>query len=234
MTYRRPGTVGTALLLLAAVAVRAEDEAPAADAVPAPSWYAQALARGPRGINVTHFWSRGAAMRAETVVAGHRIVTIVKGEYYYAYDAIAKNGVQIRRTPAALAADSPTRRPFGNELELLIGQGAEKIRDDSLFGRECEVYRVTDQRGRRELWVTKDELNLPLRIEIYDRSRARTRYTDYLNWLSDLPVRDSFFEPETGVELESFEIDDYLKRTVKEGPIGPVPILYGDLLHGKR
>ena len=51
---------------------------------------------------MTHFWSRGAAMRAETVVAGHRIVTIVKGEYYYAYDAIAKNGVQIRRTPAAV------------------------------------------------------------------------------------------------------------------------------------
>ena len=152
------------------------------------TWYAQALARGPGGISVTHFWSRGAKMRAETVVAGHKVITIVNGDTYYAYDGLGMEGVAILRAPTAIAEDAPDRRPFGNEAASLLRQGAEKVREDSMFGRKCDVFRRTDQRGRREVWVTRDALRLPIRIEIFDRKSGRRHHTDYINWQSGLPI----------------------------------------------
>src|SRR5262245_33622183 len=63
----------------------AQEQQPAAKpaANGTPTWYAQALARGAGGLNVTHFWSKGPWLRAETVVAGHKVVNIVKGPWYY-------------------------------------------------------------------------------------------------------------------------------------------------------
>jgi hypothetical protein len=210
------------------------ESASAQEQAQAPSWYAEALAHSEGGLNVTHFWSKGPKLRAETVIAGHRVVTIVSGQYYYAYDALTREGVAIRRAPEAIARDAPDRRPFGRELEILIEQGAEKVREDTLHGRSCDVYRVTDRRGKRELWVTQGAGPLPVRLEIYSRSRHRTRYTDYSNWMTGIPVPDAFFEPETGVKLDRYEFEDYLRTSVHEGPVGPVPVLYADLLHGGR
>src|SRR5215468_11244650 len=147
-------------LLLAAVATAAAaDQKPAKPSGP-PTWYAQALARGAAGLNVTHFWSKGPWLRAETVVAGHKVVNIVKGDWYYAYDGLTKRGLAIRRDPKAEAQDSPERRPFGREYEILMKQGAEQVSQDNAFGRPVGVYRVTDLRGKREVWVTLDEKKL--------------------------------------------------------------------------
>ena len=198
------------------------------------TWFAQALARGRAGLNVTHFWSKGPMLRAETVVAGHRIVTIVKGEWYYAYDALSAQGLAIRRDPVAMSRAAKQSRPFGNEYESLLEQGAELIREEEVLGRKTGVFRVTDDRGRRELWATLDEDRLPLRIEIYDRRSARRRYTDYINWQSRLPIPDSFFEPEQHIRLERIELEEYFARTVAHGPVGPVPVLYTRLLHVKH
>jgi len=127
-----------ALALLAVAGVRAEDEAAArpapekpaqAAAAGPPTWYAQALARGAAGLNVTHFWSKGPWLRAETVVAGHKVVNIVKGPWYYAYDGLTGRGIAVRRDPKAEAKDAPDRRPFGREYEILQRQGAELIRE---------------------------------------------------------------------------------------------------------
>ena len=198
------------------------------------TWYAQALARGAAGLNVTHFWSKGPWLRAETVVAGHKVVNIVKGDWYYAYDGLTKQGLAIRRDPKAEAQDSPERRPFGREYEILVRQGAEQVGEDTAFGRPVGVYRVTDLRGKREVWVTLDEKRLPLRLEIFDRQSSGTRITDYVNWQSALFIPDSFFEPEPGVQIEKLELEQYIKRSVEEGPVGAVPVLYADLLHGKH
>jgi len=199
-----------------------------------PSWYAQALARGPGGLNVTHFWSKGPMLRAETVVVGHKVVTIVRGEWYYAYDGVLKIGMAIRRDPAAVARDAPGRRPFGNEYETLVGQGAELVREENMVGRATGVYRITDDHGRRELWVTQDPQRIPLRIEIYDRKSSTERVTDYVNWQSALFIPDSFFEPDPSIELERIELEDYVKRTVQKGSVGPVPVLYTNLLTVKK
>ena len=198
------------------------------------TWYAQALARGTTGINVTHFWSRGAKMRAETVVAGHKVITIVNGDTYYAYDGLGMDGVAIARAPLAIAQDAPDRRPFGNEAASLLRQGAEKVREDTVFGRKCDVFRRTDQRGRREVWVTRDAPRIPIRIEIFDRRSGRKHHTDYINWQSGLPIPNSFFEPEATVKFERYTLVEYQLEAAKKNTVGPVPILYLDLLQGPK
>lgn len=233
MTRSFAPALALACLLLMTPAIGQEGADPPPPEMP-PSWYAQALARADAGLHVTNFWSMGPRMRAESVVRGHRIVTIVNGEWYYAYDAVGKTGVAIQRSPAARVQDRRDRRPFGNHLESLIEQGAEKVRTDQLMGRDVDIFRVTDSRGKRTLWVTRDGARLPLRIEIFSRKSGSTQYTDYLKWMQGLPIQDSFFEPEASVEIKRYTLLEYLKETSETGPIGPVPILYADLLHGPK
>lgn len=237
-----PSLIGALLVFSsAAVPVAGDEPEPREPAPPQrdrqaglPTWYAQALTRGDAGLNVTQFWSKGSMLRAETVVSGHKVVTIVKGEWYYAFDGLLKRGLAIHREAAAVARDAPGRRPFGNEYQILIDQGAEKVGEEALLGRRAGIFRVTDRLGRRELWVTLDDDKLPLRLEIFDRRSGQKRYTDYVNWRSGLPIPDSFFEPDPAVELERMEFDEYLRRSVETGPVGPVPVLYSNLLHVKR
>jgi hypothetical protein len=82
--------------------------------------------------------------------------------------------------------------------------------------------------------VTRDERRLPLRIEVYDRRLARVQYTDFINWMSGLPIADAFFDPDPQVKLERYELEEYLRLTATRGPVGSVPVLYADLLHGIR
>jgi hypothetical protein len=229
---RRGFRIAAALLgALVAAASQAADPAP-----PAPgtsTWFAEVLAHSEGGLNVTYFWSKGAKLHAETVIAGRRITTLVSGNTYYAYDAVGQNGVAITRSPKAIAADARGQRPFGREFENLVTQGAERIRDEDVMGRPCEVFRLTDQLGRRELWVTKDPKRLPVRIVIYRRDTGRTVTTEYLNWLTGLSIADGFFEPEAGIALERLDFDTYMQRSGTGEPVGPVPVLYTDLLVGR-
>lgn len=215
--------------LLWCTAATAEEEKPRP--APADTWYAQALARGDAGLGVTHFWSKGPKLRAETVVAGHKIVTIVNGPTYYAYDGTSGQGIAIERDASALEKDRRGRRPFGNEYERLLELGAELVREEKRLGQATGVYRLTDEFGRRELWVTQDELRIPLRIEIYNRATTQRTTTDYLNWQSGLSIEDAFFEPDPRAKLEAMDYATYAKRTATEGPVGPVPVLYRALLY---
>jgi len=223
-----------ALLLLGPVRSAAEDAPRKAKSSEPPTWYAQALSRGEAGLNVTHFWSKGAMLRSETVVAGHRIVTIVRGDRYYAYDSLSGEGLAIRREPATVAADRADRRPFAREYEILIHQGAELVREETLVGRRAGIYRVTDAHGRRELWVTQDDQRIPLRVEIFDRDSGEQRTTDYLNWMSDLAIPDSFFTPDSHAMLTEMDYTEYLRRSSEEGTVGPVPVLYLTLLYTRK
>jgi hypothetical protein len=219
--------VGVALLL--ATAGSAQQPAPAGTS----TWFSQVLSHSDAGLNVTYFWSKGARLRAETVIAGRRVTTIVSGSTYFAYDAVGQNGIAVTRSPKAIAADAQGERPFGREFENLVSLGAERIRDEKVMGRDCEVFRLTDQYGRRELWVTKDKLRLPVRIIVFRRDTQKTTTTDFLNWLTGLSIADGYFQPESGVALERLDFEDYAKRSATGEPIGPVPVLYTDLLVGR-
>jgi undecaprenyl pyrophosphate synthase len=93
---------------------------------------------------------------------------------------------------------------------------------------------VTDDQGRRELWVTQDELRMPLRVEIFDRASGTQRILDYLNWQSDLAIDDSFFQPDTRASLEEMDYSEYLRRSSEQGTVGPVPVFYTNLLYKKK
>ncbi len=221
--------IGLALAALVAHPAAAEKdiEKPAT-----PSWYAQTFARSDTGLNVTYLWSLKSKFRAETVSRGHRLVTIVNGDTYYVYDALTMTGIAIRRAPAALAAESPDRRPFGNEAQILIAQGGEKIREESIAGKPAEVYQITDESGRRIVWVTQDDRRLPIRVEVFSRESGSTRYKEYVDWVSGLPVTDAFFEPEPGIQFQRFELDEYIEYTLTKDSAETFPILYQELLHG--
>ena len=231
-TSLRQRLAPVALLLLAA-GVSALEEAPKKPSGP-PTWYAQALTRGEAGLNVTHLWSKGAALRAETVVAGHKIVTIVRGDRYYAYDGLTGEGLSIRREPAVVAAEKPDERPFAQEYQVLMGQGAELVREETLIGRRAGIYRVTDEIGRRELWVTQDALRIPLRVDIFDRQSGTQRTTDYVNWQSDLEIPDAFFTPDSNARLTDMDYTEFLRRSAAEGSVGPVPVLYTHMLFEQK
>ena len=197
-----------------------------------PSWYAQTFTRGEAELNVTYLWSLKSKFRVETVARGHKLVTIVNGDTYYVYDVLTMTGIAIRRAPAALAAESPGRRPFGNEAQILIDQGGEKIREDSIAGQRIEVYQITDANGRRIVWVTQDDRRLPIRIEIFDRKSGSTRYKEYVDWVNGFAVTAAFFEPEPGIQFERFELDEYIENILAKDSAATLPIVYQELLHG--
>jgi len=229
-------------LLLAAVAASAQEKAPEKGeeaperVVPAvalqDTWYAQALAYSDRGINVTHFWSKGPWLRADTVIAGHRVATLVRGDTYYAYDLTTRRGLAIQRSDRAIAQDAERVRPFGNEAQALERLGGEKIGTDQLGGREVDVVQITDALGKRQVWVSKDAARLPIRLKVFRRGTGKTLHTDFLNWKRGMDISDTFFQPEPDVELVRVGFDEYLDKQKELNPVGPVPVLYTDLLHG--
>ena len=230
---RRFSRIMASLLgVICAAAAHAADPAPPAASGPS-TWFAQVIAHADTGLNVTYFWSKGARLRADTVIAGRKITTLVSGNTYYAFDAVGQTGVAITRSAKAIAGDARGERPFGREFENLVSQGAERIREETVMGRATEVYRLTDQLGRRELWVTKDKLRLPVRIAVFRRDTGVTVTTEYINWLTGLSIADGFFEPESSIALERIDFDSYMRRSSTGEPIGPVPVLYTDLLVGR-
>jgi hypothetical protein len=223
--------VGLALsALLAQPAAAAKDEKPEKAAIP--SWYAMALVHGDTGLNVTYLWSLKSKLRAETVVRGFKFVTIVNGDTYYVYDELTMTGFAIRRAPAALAAESRDRRPFGNEAQALIDQGGEKIREESIAGKRADVYQITDDSGRRIVWVTQDDRRLPIRLEFFNRKSGSKQYMEYVDWAAGFSVGDVFFEPEPRIYFDRFELDEYIKNTLAKDTAVTFPIFYPELLHG--
>ena len=223
------GLTVSALVVLPATAQK-EDSS---EQTSSSSWYAQTLSRSDSGLNVTQMWSLKTQFRAETVARGHKLVTIVRGDTYYVYDELTLTGIAIRRAPAAVAADSRSPRPFGNEAQIMVEEGGEKIREETVVGQRADVYQITDEDGRRVVWVTQDERRLPIRVEVFGRKTGSTRYKEYIDWAVGIPLTDAFFEPDSDVRLERFELDEYIAKTIDRDPVVAIPILYGELLHGR-
>ncbi len=105
------------------------------------------------------------------------------------------------------------------------------IREETLNGVRTEVYRVTDQSGRRTLWVTQNKSKFPVKMESYNRSSGRTGELDWVQWVPGLVVDKSFFDLPKKLDLRRFDdYPDYLEA-LKDGPIPPSPPLFFHLLH---
>jgi hypothetical protein len=174
-------------------------------------------------------------LRAETIVGGTPIVTLVSGEFYTIIDVLSQTGVAIRRSPAAIAADKTRakERPFGREGQEMVAKGAEFVRSETLSERPTRLHRLTDDRGKTEVWLSDDKRKLPIRVIFYTRDTGAKSTTDYIDWIADLPLTDAFFEPDPRAQLERVEYADYLTRS-ETGPVGPAPVLFANLLHGDK
>lgn len=224
---------GGALLLLliwssASVSV-AEDK----EALPEATneYYSMTLGRSGFDLVVASYWSLGPLLRSETAVAGHTIVTIVDKKHYYTYDALTRKGYRVGRSKSSIAQDEGRLRPFALDYNVLIDQGGEKIREETLNGIRVDVYRVTDQRGRRTLWVTQNSLKFPVKLETYDRKTGRTSELDWVQWIPGIDLEEEFFEVPRKLDLRRFDDYSAFIDALKEGPISPSPPLFHSLLH---
>ncbi len=213
----------------------AAGETPGASSATAENWYAQTRVVTDFGVVTTHYWSKGALFRAETMLAGHPVITIVNGPRYYVFDSVLARGAAIERNAASIREDSGRGRPFGRELEEIIAAGGEKIRDESLreAGAHYEIYQLTNANGRRRVLVTTSEPPLPFRVETFVRKSGAEGTLEYSGWQRGIEIEDSFFVPPTSIRFENVTYDEYTLRVGKE-PIGPAPVYYRDLLHGVR
>jgi len=241
MIAKRPLFVIAAIAMLLAASAhaakkgeKAEAKADEKDAKAPTSWYSRSLVHGDSGIIVWDYWAKGRKLRAETIVGGVPIVTLVSGEFYTVIDMLTHAGVAIRRAPEAIAADRTRagERPFGREGEELTAKGAEFVRSEEISGRPCRMIRLTEERGKTEVWLTDDKRKLPVRVEFSVRDTGAKSTTDYIDWIADLELSDAFFEPDPRVELERVEYADYVTRS-QSGPVGPAPVLFSNLLHGR-
>jgi hypothetical protein len=222
-----------------ALPAHAEDPKPAAKPPPKgapmgppgpPVWHAESITESPVGVSFSTFWSKGRSLRAYTVIQGRPVLTLVHGDWYYAIDELGGKGIGVQRSPRALQEDAKAERPFGNEAEFVIRGGGEVIRSENEGSIKVNVWRLTDDYARREVWVPAEGARIPLRVDTFDRQMGVERRVRYVAWSRDIELPDRFFEPDPRFQIERFTYQQYLERTTQ----GPVPVLYGELLHGPR
>ena len=197
------------------------------------TWYAERIISGDTPPIVEHLWSKGPKLRAEMVIRGHPILTLVNAERYITIDRLSNTGVSIQRSPDAIREDGTRGRPFGNEGSILQAAGGEKVSTQEIAGNPCDLYRLTNTEGRQEVCVSRDGARLPLQVRIWRRRSSKEALTRYLDWTSGLAIPDDFFEPGSAVTLEHVTYDDYVRRAAEE-QIGPAPPIFRELLHGTR
>jgi hypothetical protein len=192
-------------------------------------YFATTLGRSEFEMVLVQYWSKGARFRAETIVTGHPIITVVDAGWYYTWDGLTGEGYAIKRDEAAIAADQRRGRPFGMELRELRDQGGTKIQSEELGGVQVDVYRVTDAAGRRTLWIDAEQ-ELPVRLETFSRATGRTGTLDWISWIPGLVIPDAFFQPATDLALIRFESYAAYLDGLARAPIPPAPPLFHYLL----
>lgn len=193
--------------------------------------YATSMQRGDYETIISHNWARGGLFRSETIVTGHQIVTIVNRDQYYTYDGLTGEGYQIHRSQAARQADSERERPFANELAGILKAGGELIREETFNGIDVQIFQVTNQKGRSTLTVTADVLQIPVRLEMFERRTGKTSRVDWISWSPGLVIEDSFFEVPEQIRLRKFSsYEDFVAKS-REEPVPPVQPVFLNLLY---
>jgi hypothetical protein len=196
--------------------------------------YTERITGGDLPARVEHLWALGPTMRAATVVGGHPIVTLVIGDRYVMYDAAVGSGISIARHPGSIAGDETRGRPFGNELDFILEMGAEKVGEEKLAGRSCDLYRVSHDRGKIEVCAAQDELRLPLVRRNWLKATGNRAETRYLEWVRNMAAAPNFFEPDPRITIEAMTYEEFRTRSAGGQAVGPAPVLYPELLHAKR
>ena len=207
--------------------------APARAAGEAGSWYAQRVTAGDTPLRIEYFWSDERKLRMQTVIRGQPLVTLVRGDSYYVIDPVQRRGIRVRRSRAALELEreETAQRPFGNEAARVVAAGAERVGEERIGGVKCLRYRLTDQFGRREVWVTEDGLQVPRRLVQFDRRSGATIRQEYMDWAQQLELPERFFEPDPDIEIDRLDYAEYMEEG--NAANSRLPILLPELFHGR-
>lgn len=195
------------------------------------TWHATVFFSNGETYRIIHYWSAGTSMRAETLISGHPITTIVRGDRYVAFDRLTGEGIDVERSPAAVAEDRGRLRPFGIELDELKKSGGERVEETTMSGVPVEVWRLTDDASRRTVWVSQKAPHVPIRVETFVRGSSQTLVFDYSSWRFDLEVPSAFFGLPSEAQIDRYGHAEFVAKSARE-PIGRAPILYPDLLYG--
>lgn len=202
----------------------------------AETWYAQRISSGECvPLRIEDLWSRGAWLRAETVIGGRPIVTIVRGDRYITVDRLSGSGVSVKRHPNAQAADEPKGRPFGNELRELRRAGGELVGEEELGGgAKCALWRLTSNEGRTEVCTSQEDSPRIFFVRRWDRASNCNLQWRYVQWLRDFEMKGSFFAAPAKAKIESYSYEKYV-QSLGQSAAGPaLPPLIPLLLHGPR
>jgi len=198
----------------------------------AETWYAQRISSGECvPLRIEDLWSRGAWLRAETVIGGRPIVTIVRGDRYITLDRLSDSGVSVKRHPNAQAADEPKGRPFGNELRELQRAGGERVGEEDLGGgAKCVLWRLTSNEGRTEVCTGEEESPRIFFVRRWDRASNCNLQWRYVQWLRNFEVKSGFFAAPAKARIESYSYEKYV-QTLGQSAAG---LAFPLLLHGPR
>lgn len=227
---KRAGIALVAVALVLAAAIGAAKAADPKETL-ADTWFAETVQHGDAGLRVMNIWSKGRKLRAETVVGGTVLLTLVNGDTYYNLLPSAGTGIAIQRSAKALSEDQKGGRPFGRDLEKLVARGAEKAGSERIMGREVSIYRLSAGSTREEVWATDDGEKLPIKLVYTDREKGKSAET-MLNWSRGMPLADEFFAPDPRLAVEKLSYETFLER-VKAGSVASFPPLFVELLLGK-
>lgn len=207
----------------------------AAPAAATDTWYAQRITAGDTPLRVEHFWSKGGKVRMQTVIRSQPLITFVDGAFYTVVDPVRRTGISIRRPDSALQFDRQLagKRPFATDAEQVLAEGAERIGTETMTGGTAIHYRLTDRRGRREVWMTETDPSLPMRVIRFDRVSGSTVRQDFVDWARELDLPDRFFAAEPDYQIEQLEYSEYLERAGNEQEF-LLPVLMRELLHGRE
>jgi len=195
------------------------------------TWFAERVASGDVPFQLERYWSKGTIFRSDTVIGGLPVITIVNRTHYIMIDVLSSRGVSIARSKRSTERDKKRGRPFADEANELLGQGAEKVSTEKYGLGTCDLYRSTNRDGRREVCISDPDQKLPLYVRTWHRESNKHVSMRYLNWSRALVIGDTFFEPDPRVKLESLSYEVYLTRVDKE-PVTPFPPFFHELLHG--
>lgn len=227
-----PRTTSLCAFLAAALLVLCSAFAAYAQGEDAPSWYALRLRTGEVSLGFEHLWSSGASLRAEFVLGGRPVLTVVHKNRYIVVDKLAGTGVSVERHKNAQRAPVAPGRPFGfgDELESLLEEGGEYVGDETFQGVRCRLHRLTSQVGRQEVCVQEEEegSGRPLYVKIWSRDSNQEVLIQYLNWVHAFETGPDFFTPDPRVKLREYSYDDFAQGKVKE------PVIFPRLIHGPR
>ncbi len=144
----------------------------------------------------TKVWVKGANMRVEMEVpeGGGKMISIVNSSEGVVYSYGEDQGMATKMPLAQSEVDTSTPQDYSDSLKP---ESMKYIKTETLDGKECLVYEVSDSDFTGMTWLWKD-YGIPLRIEA--TSEGESMVMEYKN-VQVTELDDSLFQLPEGVEV---------------------------------